>query len=110
MIKESDPKIRPICDSPLTKYGTTKRQVLTEYGRVERIKIRRFMCGKCKMVHQELPTYLLPHKRYKAKIIEGFVKGELSTKDPEYENGPCEITVKQWIEEFGDNLKKDTKN
>jgi len=95
MITEST-KICPKCGGPLKHIGRVKRKVKTNRGETYTIMLKRFKCKRCEMVHRELPSHLLPYKHYEKNIIEGFINGYLSSYDLDYEDYPCESTIKKW--------------
>lgn len=43
-----------------------------------------------------LPPYLDPFKQYDNRIIKGFMEGQLSFFDTEYEDYPSESTIRYW--------------
>jgi hypothetical protein len=43
---------------------------------------------------------LFPYKQYEASIIRGVVLGDISQNDRDYEDYPCEMTMKRWVETF----------
>ncbi|MCM1363452.1 MAG: DUF6431 domain-containing protein [Faecalibacterium sp.] len=86
----------PICGGKLKYYGKVKRILRSQYGKVERIHIRRMVCAVCGTEHRELPKNLLPYKHYDSNIIKGFVNGSITSFDLEYEDYPCETTIKEW--------------
>ena len=88
--------ICPKCNGYLRYFDNVRRIVRTKRGVVNWISIRRLICITCGAVHRELPNNLLPNKHYELKIIQGFISGELSSYDLDYEDYPCESTVIQW--------------
>lgn len=88
--------ICPICGGKLKYYGKVKRIVRSKYGQVEWIDIRRLHCVSCGSEHRELPKNIYPYKQYDAEIIKGFVEGSITSFDLEYEDYPCETTIKEW--------------
>lgn len=90
----------PNCSGELKYYGKVRRIVRTKCGKVRWIEIRRLCCISCGSMHRELPDYLLPHKHYEFEIINGVISGMITPYDLEYEDYPCEMTVKRWINEF----------
>lgn len=88
----------PKCGSSLKYYNTVQRIVKKEGGVTQRIKIRRLICSKCGSIHRELPSYLVPYKHYTLEIIRGVIEGEITPFDLDYEDYPCEITMKRWKE------------
>ncbi len=102
MIKEGDVKICPACGGPLNHYDGLKRKTRNEYGQVKQIYIQRYKCCNCGKVHRELPNSLLPYKQFRADIIAKVLDGSASVYDLEFEDFPCEATMKRWKSELGD--------
>ena len=86
----------PMCGEPLEYLDRVNRIVRSKGGEVRKDKIRRMYCGRCGVTHREIPEYLLPYKHYEAKIIEGVINGTITSFDLEYEDYPCEMTMKRW--------------
>ena len=89
----------PKCGGTLRYYNKARRIVRTGNGVTHWITIKRMICCSCGSTHRELPGYLLPYKHYTAVIFYGFISGELSPFDLEYEDYPSETTVKRWKRE-----------
>jgi len=45
-------------------------------GEKQTVVIRRLRCGKCQMIHHELPDICVPYKRHCLKTIEKIAAGE----------------------------------
>ena len=86
----------PACGGKLKYAGPVKRIVRMRNGEKEWIKIRRMICVECGVVHRELPESLLPYKHYDSSIIQGVISGEITPYDLEFEDYPCEMTMKRW--------------
>lgn len=86
----------PHCCGELKYYDRTKRIVRGKYGKAKWIKIERFKCGKCGMVHRKLPNYIFPYKQYEADIIAGVLEGLITSEVLGYEDYPCEATMSAW--------------
>lgn len=86
----------PNCGETLLHYGTVKRIVRSKCGEKYWIKIERLTCPSCKTIHRSIPSFLIPYKHYEAQIITGFVDGTITSFDLEYEDYPCETTIKDW--------------
>lgn len=86
----------PRCGGVLKHYDMVRRIVRTGGGVIVWFKIERVFCKECGSTHRRLPPYLSPYKQYSAKIIYGFISGQISIFDLEYEDYPCEGTVKEW--------------
>jgi len=102
MIRAGDEHVCPICGGKLKLYDRVDREVRYEYGKIERIKIRRYKCIKCRKTHRELPKFLIAWKQFRRDIIKGVLDGSISPDDLEYEDFPCEKTMERWKREFGD--------
>lgn len=86
-----------ICRNSLSYYDTVKRTVLLAGHEKRRVYIRRLQCENCGKIHRELPSFILPYKRYDARIIQGVVSGAITPETEGYEEYPCEETMKLWI-------------
>lgn len=86
----------PDCGGRLKYHDQVRRIVRAEFGNSYWIYISRMVCTRCGKKHRELPDILLPYKHYKTQIVEGFVRGTLTSEDLEYEDYPCETTIKMW--------------
>ncbi len=87
----------PNCNGDLKYYDCVKRIVRTKDGQSNWIVLDRLICVECGVIHRELPDYLLPYKHYEVDIIMGFSRGKLTSKDLEYEDYPCQLTIDKWI-------------
>ncbi len=95
----------PVCGAKLKYYDHVTRLVRGEFGKKDRIKIRRLKCTGCGKLHRELPS-LIPHVQFRADIVNGIVEGSISYYDLEYEDYPCEMTMDRWRRRFGKNKPK----
>lgn len=86
----------PICGGALKYYDKVSRIIRSEGGRIARINIRRLRCLICKRLHRELPAFIFPYKHYRADIIQGVLSGSITIDALEYEDYPCEMTIKRW--------------
>ena len=84
------------CGSSTKYYDKVKRIVKGKNGKKRRISVKRYACPNCGSVHRLIPDYILPYKHYERTIIEGFISGNLSSNQLEYEDYPCEATVAIW--------------
>lgn len=90
----------PVCNSIL-EYKDTRIRKLYDYGgEVLKIYIRRLKCNKCKKLHSELPKDVVPRKRYKRSVIEDVLQYWIDHDDPIAIDGPSNITMDRWREEF----------
>ncbi len=95
MINKNDTRC-PKCGGELQPRGFVMRKIKLGNYEIKKVKVRRFSCRTCGAWHRELPNDILPYKQYSKTIIDGFSKGKLSTDILEYENFPCDMTVKRW--------------
>lgn len=86
----------PYCLGLLKPYDRVYRIVRTRGGLTKRVRIRRFVCGKCGRVHRALPSYILPFKHYESEIIDGVINGYITCETLGYEDNPCEATMARW--------------
>lgn len=90
----------PKCGGDLKYYNTIKRIKKTKGGKKEIIRMRQYICRKCKSTHRELPPDILPYKHYELSIIKGVVVGKITSYDLDYEDYPCEMTMNRWKKEY----------
>ena len=71
-----------------------------EGGKIRWKKVDRFFCTECGSIHRGscLRIYF-SHKHYEANIIRGFISGQITMFDIEYEDYPCEMTISRWKEQ-----------
>lgn len=93
--------ICPACGGELRYYDTIRRMIKKEGGLKAWVLLPRAVCQKCGRIHRELPEDILPYKHYTKTIIDGFLTGDFSTLDLEFEDYPSEGTVANWKAEFG---------
>lgn len=86
----------PCCGGDLKYYDKVKRIVRTKARRSFYIKIRRMKCQRCRVLHRELPSLLFPYKQYESEIIKGVLEGLITPDTLEFEDYPCEMTMKRW--------------
>lgn len=98
MVKEGD-TVCPYCGGALRYYDTVKRFVRTTYGRSYWIDMDRYICTSCMTTHRVIPDTLYPYKHYERRIIDGFIEGQLSFFDLEFEDYPADVTVERWKKE-----------
>ncbi len=60
----------PVCDAALGVIGSRRRTRRRLTGERQVLVIRRLQCSGCRRIHHELPTCLVPYKRYDAESIE----------------------------------------
>lgn len=84
------------CGEKCRKYGTAKRTVKRGGGSKETIRIQRWQCLNCRYVFRELPGNVERFKQYSKTVIEGVQSGEINESILEYEDYPCEMTMKRW--------------
>ena len=86
----------PKCGGELRHHDKVKRIVRTKNGKHYWITLDRVRCLECGSKHRVLSELLFPYKHYEASIIDGFVSGNISSYDLEFEDYPCETTIRQW--------------
>ena len=96
MIKKGETTC-PKCGGKLKYYDSIRRLVKGSNGRKYFITIDRYICKKCHSTHRVIPDKLLPYKHYEKDIIRGFIEGEKSSYDLEYEDYPSESVINEWI-------------
>ena len=94
----------PKCGGSLTYYDTVRRIVRTKCRKIQKAYIRRLRCTGCGKFHRELPDFIFPYKQYEAKIIRGVLKGTITSGTADYEDYPCEATMRIWIRQNRQNL------
>lgn len=90
----------PICNGELKYYDSISRIIREKYRETEWIKIRRFRCNNCRVLHRELPECLIPFKQYDAEVIFGVVEGIITSETLGYEDYPCEAIMLKWIKQI----------
>lgn len=65
----------PICQGLLKHYDRRIRKAIGS-EEVKQYSLRRLRCQTCGKLHLELPDFLLPYKRYEAKVIVAVIHGE----------------------------------
>lgn len=88
------------CGKILKHYDFVPRGVRMKNRHVNIIKVERLRCPVCKHVRRILPNYLYPNKQYSATIIDGVLNGGITNDILEYEDYPCESTMRRWMNEF----------
>ncbi len=94
----------PKCGGKLKPHDRVKRLVRTKHGKTYWTTVERNKCTKCGRKHRVLPEILLPYKHYEAGIIKGFISGVITSFDLEYEDYPCDGTIKIWKKEHEKHL------
>ena len=88
----------PTCNHETLKYyDKVKRIVRSKNGTTKWISVPRFKCSKCGSYHRKLPDTLLPFKHYEADVIRGVREQLITPCTYEYEDYPCEMTMKRWV-------------
>lgn len=86
----------PECGGTLKYYDKVRRIIRTKGGVKEYIKVMRFKCVDCNRLNRLLPDTLYPYKHYVAEIIDGVLSGIITSDILEFEDYPCEMTIKRW--------------
>lgn len=84
------------CGENCRKYGTVQRTVKSGGGRKEAIRVQRWQCLSCGYVFRELPENVERFKQYSKTVIDGVKSGEIDESILEYEDYPCEMTMRRW--------------
>lgn len=92
----SENLICPYCNGNLKYYDSVKRIVRTKRRNARYIRIRRFRCRRCGVIHREIPDYIFPYKQYETEIIRGVLEGFITCETIGYEDYPCETTMIRW--------------
>lgn len=95
MVNKKD-EFCPYCNGDLQPRGYIWRKIRIENGKIARRKIFRKSCKKCGRWHRVIPDDIIPYKQYRKDIIEGFISKQLSNEELEFEDFPCDITIKRW--------------
>lgn len=90
----------PICGKKIKYYDSVRRIVRTKNSVIQWICINRMICTGCGSVHRQIPWRLIPYKQYDYQTVKGFILGDNSILDLEYEDYPCEMTIKRWLSEY----------
>ena len=99
MVKEAE-SMYPICGGQLKYYDRTRRKVKVGNGNNKSEEVFRRICIVCGHTHRVVPDDLFPYKQYAETIILGFLAGSMSSYNLDYEDYPCEGTIKNWKKEF----------
>ena len=59
----------PCCEGELFVRGTCRRQAINAEGIKRHYQLRELQCRDCGKTHRELPTPLVPYKRYDGEAI-----------------------------------------
>lgn len=77
IVKGNNIPVCPCCGGKLLKNGSRLRGAMNMEKKDRIYRLRRFRCKICDRVHHELPSCLLPRKRYEAEIYEHVIAGQL---------------------------------
>ena len=86
----------PTCGGCFKAYDKTLRLVRSKNRSSKYISIIRVKCTNCGTVRRILPNDLLPYKQYEVGIIKGVIEGIITSDTWEFEDYPCEATMKKW--------------
>lgn len=89
----------PKCNGEMIKYGTVRRYVKGPGGIKQLVIIQRYHCKKCNLTMRDLPDGMVAFKHYTKQIISGVKDGSITGDTLEYEDYPCEMTMKRWKNE-----------
>ena len=85
-----------LCGGGVKYYDRVLRIVRLAERKTIWIYVQRFKCMSCGRIHRKLPANLQPYKQYDARIITGVVNGTITSNMIEFEDYPCEMTMKRW--------------
>ena len=91
----------PNCGGELKYYDKVKRILRTKGGDKTFVFLKRFRCKKCKGIYRELPDFMFEHKHYESEIICGVIEGLIDSETYGYEDYPCEMTIRRWLNSRG---------
>lgn len=94
------------CGSPLCLRDHKRRIWKKEGGEKRWLMIGRYQCTNeaCRRLHSALPDFLSENKHYDNGLIEDVIEGVVGEDDPGYEDYPCAMTMKRWLDWFIRNL------
>jgi hypothetical protein len=92
-----------LCLLPLKRHSNYKRGI-KETG--EKLRINIVRCKPCNKGHALLPDFLLPGKHYGGNEIESVIIDSASLPMSEIETEASEPTVRRWIAQIGDGIKR----
>lgn len=95
MDRENNSKCKS-CGAKIRYYDTVKRIQKGKFGKITYLYVSRFRCERCGEIHRKLPDGLYPYKHYDAEIIKGVIDHLITPETLEYEDYPCETTMKRW--------------
>lgn len=73
-----------------------KRILKIPGGEKSEIVLERLYCKTCKIYRRILPDYISRFKHYDNRVIANVQRGEVDEWDLDYEDYPCEMTMKRW--------------
>lgn len=86
----------PDCGGERKRYDKVLRTVREKGGQKIQVTIHRLQCTVCRKIRRVLPDNILPHKQYHRAIINGVLNGTITPNVIEYEDYPCEVTMRRW--------------
>lgn len=87
IIKNQDAPRCPVCGDFLIGYDHRRRSVIDMGGSTTVFFLRRLRCSRCSKIHLEIPDIMLPHKHYRAEVVES----------PSFEQCPADdSTIRRW--------------
>lgn len=95
MVKEYE-NTCPTCGGKLKYFDKVRRMTKNAGGTITWIYLSRLKCCGCNSKHRVIPDSIYPYKHYKAHIINGVRNGTINPYMLEYEDYPCEMTMKRW--------------
>ena len=101
MITGTDTIPCPECRGELKHYDRRERRSEDTKGAKIICRIRRLRCQKCRRLHNELPDFIVPYKRYSAEVIVSVSEGK--DTDVPYE-GRTRQRIKAWYKKVTNHL------
>ena len=92
----------PDCGCPLRLRDHRKRIWRREGGKKDWLLLGRYRCDHCNRLHIGLPEFLAEYKHYDNRTMETVIDENVG-EDLSYEDYPCEMTMKRWLDWFKRN-------
>ena len=87
----------PSCGGSLYFYDKVKRIVKLQNGIKKETEINRVRCKSCRKTHRVIPDDIIPYKHYAKDIVQGVLRGEITSELLDFEDFPCDMTMKRWL-------------
>lgn len=92
------------CGGILKYYDKVSRGIKGRNRNVTIVSVERYKCSGCGCIHRKLPNNISPYKQYEVRIITGVINGTITSDMIEYEDYPCEMTMKRWKTQYLQSL------